>query len=55
MRTRGETQTINPLNNLLSAIGSDLNNPPEKTRAFVYEPEPEAEWATKAILITIKT
>ncbi len=55
LRTRGEAQTINPLNNLLTAIGSDVTNPPEKTRAFVYESDPEAEWLTKEILITIKT
>jgi hypothetical protein len=41
--TRGINQKINPLNNLLSAIGSDPNNPPEKTRAMVYELDPEAE------------
>ena len=55
LTTRGKAQTINPLNNLLSAIGGDLNNPPEKTRAMIYEPDPEAEWATKEILITVKT
>ncbi|MGK7899708.1 MAG: hypothetical protein AB4372_40350 [Xenococcus sp. (in: cyanobacteria)] len=54
LRTRGEAQTINPLNNLLTAIGSDVNNPPEKTRAFVYESDPEAEWATQQIQITVK-
>ncbi len=53
LRTRGEAQTINPLNNLLSAIGSDLDNPPEQTRAFVYEPDPDAEWATQEIQITV--
>ncbi|MGK7948548.1 MAG: hypothetical protein AB4368_07025 [Xenococcaceae cyanobacterium] len=53
MRTRGEAQTINPLNNLLTAIGSDVTNPPEKTRAMIYESEPEAEWATQQIQITV--
>jgi hypothetical protein len=37
LRTRGEVQTINPLNNLLSAIGADVNNPPQITRAMVDE------------------
>ncbi len=55
LRTRSLNQVINPLNNLLTAIGSDLNNPPEKTRAFVYEPEPEAEWLTKEISISVKS
>ena len=53
LRTRGEAQTINPFNNLLSAIGSDVNNPPQITRAFVYEPDPEAEWSTQQIQITV--
>ena len=55
LKTRSVNQAINPLNNLLTSIGNDLDNPPEKTRAFVYEAEPEAEWATKEILITVKT
>ncbi len=53
LRTRGEAQTLNPLNNLLTAIGSDLNNPPDKTRAFAYEPDANAEWATQEIQITV--
>ena len=53
LRTRSLDRAINPLNNLLTAIGSDLNHPPEKTRAFVYEPEPEAEWVTKEISIVV--
>lgn len=53
LRTRGLKQHINPLNNLLSAIGSDPNEPPNKTRAMVYESEPEAEWVTREIQITI--
>ena len=46
-------QVINPLNNLLTAIGSDIDHPPEKTRAMVYESEPDAEWATQEIQITV--
>ncbi len=52
-RTRGQVTKINPLNELLSAIGNDVNNPPEKTRAMVYEPDPEAEWITQEIQITV--
>ncbi|MGK7938418.1 MAG: caspase family protein [Xenococcaceae cyanobacterium] len=55
LQTRSVNQAINPLNDLLTSIGNDLDHPPEKTRAFVYEPDPEAEWATKEILITVKT
>ncbi len=54
LKTRSANQPINPLNNLLAAIGHDIDNPPEKTRAFVYEPEPEADWATQEINITVK-
>ena len=53
LRTRSFNQPVNPLNNLLTAIGSDLDSPPEKTRAMVYEPEPDADWATQAIQITV--
>ncbi|MEM7595414.1 MAG: caspase family protein, partial [Cyanobacteria bacterium P01_A01_bin.83] len=52
--TRGGATAISPLNNLLTAIGNDLDNPPEKTRAMDYEPDPEAEWATKEINITVQ-
>ena len=55
LRTRGLNQSINPLNNLLSAIGGDINNPPMLTRAMIYEGDPEAEWVTKDIVITVKS
>ena len=58
LRTRSiGSQTINPLSDLLTAIGNDVDNPPspEKTRAMTYESDPEAEWATQEILITVKT
>ena len=51
--TRSQNQSINPLNNLLTAIGSDLDNPPDQTRAMVYEPEPDADWASQEIQITV--
>jgi ABC exporter DevA family ATP-binding subunit len=54
LKTRGEVQTINPLNNLLSAIGADVNNPPQITRAMVYESDANAEWATQEIQITVR-
>jgi hypothetical protein len=54
LRTRGVNQSVNPLNSLLTAIGSDINNPPKLTRALVYESDPEAEWVTKEIVITVQ-
>ena len=51
IKTRG---AINPLNNLLTAIGSDIDRPPEMTRAMVYESDPEAEWATQEIQISVE-
>ena len=53
LKTRGFNQHINPLNNLLSAIGSDLDNPPKQTRKAVPDPDPNAEWVTQEIQITI--
>lgn len=51
--TRSGERSINPLNDLLTTIGNDVNHPPEKTRAMVYEPDPEAEWETQEIKITV--
>ena len=42
-----------PLAQLLSAIGADKANPPPATRAS-YEPDPNEEWLTKSILLTIE-
>ncbi|MGF1675065.1 MAG: caspase family protein [Rivularia sp. (in: cyanobacteria)] len=53
LRTRGNAQKINPLNNLLSQIGADIDNPPDKTRAFILEVEPDAEWLTQQIQVTV--
>ncbi len=53
LRTRGGN--VNPLNNLLTAIGGDVNNPPKLTRAMIYESDPEAEWVTKEIVITVQS
>ena len=55
LRTRSGNQAINPLNQLLTTIGNDPNNPPERTRAMVYVSDPEAEWATQEIQITVTT
>jgi uncharacterized cupredoxin-like copper-binding protein len=55
LQTRSMGQSVNPLNNLLTAIGGDVDNPPTLTRAMVYESDPEAEWVTKEIVITIQS
>ncbi|MEB3191357.1 MAG: hypothetical protein VKL42_13530, partial [Snowella sp.] len=55
LQTRSMGQAINPLNHLLTAIGSDGDNPPTLTRAMVYESDPEAEWVTKEIVITVQS
>lgn len=52
---RGEYSKVSLLNNLLTIIGADVDNPPppESTRAMVYEPDPNAEWLTKQVTFTI--
>jgi hypothetical protein len=55
LQTRSIGQSVNPLNNLLTAIGSDVDHPPTLTRAMVYESDPEAEWVTKEIVITVQS
>lgn len=52
--TRGEELTVNPLNNLLSMMGAEVNEPPNITRSFRREPNSNAEWTTKQIQITMK-
>ncbi|WP_019507875.1 caspase family protein [Pleurocapsa sp. PCC 7319] len=54
MRTRGETITINPLNDLLSTIGADIDEPPVITRKAKTKPNPNADWATQEIRLTVK-
>jgi hypothetical protein len=54
LQTRSMGQSVNPLNSLLTAIGGDVDNPPTLTRAMVYESDPEAEWVTKEIIITVR-
>lgn len=52
--TRGDELIINPLNNLLSTIGADFNEPPKTTRSIRRKPNSNADWMTKQIQITIK-
>ncbi len=52
--TRGEEITVNPLNNLLSTIGAELNEPPKITRSVRRKPNSNADWTTKQIQIFTK-
>lgn len=52
--SRGTRSISTPFGKLLEAIGEDASISPQLTRAAVYEPDPNAEWATKQIKITIK-
>ena len=54
IKRRGKTVTINPLNDLLSTIGADIDDPPEVTRKAKVKSNPNADWTTKEIQITIK-
>ena len=53
LQTRSIGQLVNPLNNLLTAIGSNVDHLLTLTRAMVYKSDPEAEWVTKEIVITV--
>ena len=53
---RGSTRTrggLNPLNDLLSSIGADMDDPPQVTRKANVTPDPNADWATKQIQIRV--
>ncbi|MBD2025815.1 caspase family protein [Leptolyngbya sp. FACHB-711] len=52
--TRGEAEGINPLNQLLAAIGADLDNAPQVTRAATMVVDPRQEWVTKQIQIVVE-
>ena len=52
--TRGvEPESINPLNNLLAAIGADLDQAPSNTRAARIVTDPKNEWVTQQIQIVV--
>ena len=46
---RGEKPQISPLNQLLSQIGADIDEPPQINRAIRPKPTPNADWITKTI------
>jgi hypothetical protein len=47
--TRGEKLQISPLNQLLSQIGADMDEPPAINRSFRPKPTPNADWITLTI------
>lgn len=55
LATRGQKQTINPLNNLLVTIGANINEPPKITRAFRRKPNSNSEWVTKQVQVIVKS
>lgn len=53
--TRGaEPEGINPLNNLLKMIGSDLHQAPNATRSASVVVDPRQEWVTKQVQIVVE-
>jgi len=53
--TRGVAEEgLNPLNNLLTMIGADLENAPNVTRAATPVIDPKHDWLTKQIQIVIE-
>ncbi|MBD2023973.1 caspase family protein, partial [Leptolyngbya sp. FACHB-711] len=52
--TRGEAEGVNPLNQLLAAIGADLDKAPQVTRAATMVVDPRQEWVTKQIQIVVE-
>jgi hypothetical protein len=51
--TRGESEDINPLNNLLAMIGADLDETPSPKAACIVV-DPKQEWVTKQVQIVVK-
>lgn len=52
--TRGEPEGVNPLNQLLAAIGADLDRAPNVTRAANVVVDPRQEWVTKQLQIIVQ-
>ena len=53
-RSLGKAEKINPLNNLLKIIGADVEQAPQVTRSAMPVDDPEDEWVTKQIQITVQ-
>ena len=50
----GNAEGVNPLNELLSLIGADLDKAPNQTRSAVMVTNPKDEWVTRQVQITVK-
>ena len=50
----GNAEGVNPLNELLSMIGADLDKAPNQTRSAVMVTNPKDEWVTSQVQITVK-
>ena len=52
--TKGEKPPISSLNQLLSQIGADVDEPPQIKRSFRPTPTPNADWITKTIEVSFR-
>jgi Caspase domain len=52
--TRGAKLRVSPLNQLLSQIGADVDEPPQISRSVKPKPTPNADWITKTIGISFQ-
>lgn len=52
--SRGQSEGVNPLNNLLKMIGDDLDKAPNATRAATIVLDPKQDWVTKQVQIVVK-
>lgn len=50
----GEAEPVNPLNQLLSMIGADLDKAPNQIRSAVMVTNPKDDWVTRQVAISVK-
>lgn len=53
--TRGVEEEVNPLNDLMSMIGADIENAPTATRSGTLVVNPKNEWVTKQVQFVINS
>lgn len=51
--SKGTRGIVNPLNDLLSSVGAGIDDPPQVSRKANVPPDPDADWATKQIHMTV--
>lgn len=54
-RSMGGDSSINPLNDLLTMIGADMENAPTSTRSATLVRNPKDEWVTQQIQIVVES